>query len=321
MMPARTLGGGESPPGSESESQGKAPMKPAPFEYLAPTSVGEAIAALQEFDGEAKILAGGQSLMPMLNMRLARPGLVVDLRRVADLDYIDEREGRLAIGAMTTKRTVERSAAVQTGQPLLHAATVSIGHPQIRNRGTVGGSMAQADPAAEYPAMAVALQATLTVGGPGGERTLDAEDFFVTYLTTALEPGEVLTELNVPVFDTKNGWGFSEIARRHGDFAMAGAAVTLTLDDNGCCAEPRIALFGVGATPVRPRTTEDSIRGQRPSEALCQAAGKQVSEEIDEPLSDVHASADYRRNLAGVMARRALADAMRRLGADIASTA
>ena len=296
-------------------------MKPAPFEYLAPTSVGEAVTALREFDGEAKILAGGQSLMPMLNMRLARPGLLVDLRRVADLDYIDDRDDHIAIGAMTTKRSVERSAAVQNRQPLLHAATVSIGHPQIRNRGTVGGSMAQAAPAAEYPAMAVALQATLKVVGPNGERTLAAEDFFVTYLTTALEPGEVLTELKVPVFDAKTGWGFSEVARRHGDFAMAGAAVTLTLDDAGCCAEPRIALFGVGATPVRPRAAEDNIRGQRPSEDLCRDAGRQVSEEIDEPLSDVHASADYRRNLAGVMARRALADAMNRLGADVTGTA
>ena len=172
--------------------------------------------------------------------------------------------------------------------------------------------MAQADPAAEYPATAVALEATLRVIGPTGDRIVPAEDFFVTYLTTALEPGEVLTEVTVPMFEAKTGWGFSEISRRHGDFAMAGAAVTLSLDAAGCCAEPRIALFGVGPTPVRPRGAEDAVRGEQPSDLLCQNAGRQVSEEIDEPLSDVHASADYRRNLAGVMARQALSDAMAR---------
>ena len=296
-------------------------MKPAPFEYLAPTTVDEAVTALREFDGEAKVLAGGQSLMPMLNMRLARPGLVVDLGRVQELDYIRESDGRLAIGAMTTKRTVERSSVVQNRQPLLHAATVSIGHPQIRNRGTVGGSMAQADPAAEYPATAVALAATLKVVGPGGERVIHADEFFVTYLTTALEPGEVLTEVSVPLFDAKTTWGFSEISRRHGDFAMAGAAVTVKLDDTGCCVEPRIALFGVGPTPVRPRGAEEGIAGQPPSQELCEDVARRVSEEIDEPLSDVHASADYRRNLAGVMARQALSDAMKRAATNRAGTA
>ncbi len=290
-------------------------MKPAPFEYLAPTTVVEAVTALQEFAGEAKVLAGGQSLMPMLNMRLARPGLIVDLGQVQDLDYIRESSGRLAIGAMTTKRSVERSALVQNHQPLLHAATTSIGHPQIRNRGTVGGSMAQADPAAEYPATAVALDATLRAIGPNGERSIRAEDFFVTYLTTALGPGELLTEVSVPMFGARTGWGFSEITRRHGDFAMAGAAVTVSLDEAERCTEPTIVLFGVGPTPVRVRNAEDLVRDERPGDTLCDSVGRQVSEEIDEPLADVHASAEYRRHLAGVMARQALAQALARAAA------
>ncbi|MBW2244223.1 MAG: xanthine dehydrogenase family protein subunit M [Deltaproteobacteria bacterium] len=290
-------------------------MKPAPFEYVAPTTLGEVVSALQEYDGEAKLLAGGQSLMPLLNMRMARPGLLVDLGRVEDLDYIRESDGCLAIGAMTTKRTVEKSALVASRQPLLHAATVLIGHPQIRNRGTVGGSLAQADPAAEYPAMAVVLDATLRAVGPNGERTLQAEDFFVTYLTTGLEPDEVLIEVSVPVHDPRSGWSFQEITRRHGDFAMAGAAVTLGLDGGGCCADPRIVLFGVGPTPVRLRAAEELVQGERPGDELFENAGRKVSEEIDEPLSDVHASAEYRRHLAGVLTRRTLAEAVDRAAA------
>ena len=290
-------------------------MKPAPFEYVAPTTVEEAVSSLSGCDGEAKLLAGGQSLMPLLNMRLARPDLVVDLGRVAALDYIRESDGQFAIGAMTSKRSVERSGLVASRQPLLHAATVLVAHPQIRNRGTVGGSMAQADPAAEYPAMAVALDAELRVVGPDGERSINAEDFFVTYLTTALQPAEVLTEIRVPVLAPGSGWAFTEVARRHGDFAMAGAAVTVTLDAGGHCADAKIVLFGVGPVPVRPRGAEQAVNGERPGEDLYRQAGRKASEEIDEPLSDVHASAEYRRHLAGVMVRRGLAEAVARAAA------
>jgi carbon-monoxide dehydrogenase medium subunit len=291
-------------------------MKPVRFEYEAPTSVGDAVSSLAGYDGEAKLLAGGQSLMPLLNMRLARPGLVVDLGRIPELDYVRESDGGLAIGAMTSKRSVERSPLVESRQPLLHAATVLIGHPQIRNRGTVGGSMAQADPAAEYPAMAVALDAELRAVGPDGERTIKAEDFFVTYLTTALGPTEVLTEVRVPVLPERSGWAFTELARRHGDFAMAGAAVTLSLDAGGHCSDARIVLFGVGPTPVRPHAAEQLINGERPGEELYRQAGRKVSEEIDEPMSDVHASAEYRRHLADVLTRRGLAEAVARATAE-----
>jgi carbon-monoxide dehydrogenase medium subunit len=284
-------------------------MKPASFEYAAPETLAEAVALLQEHDMEAKLLAGGQSLMPLLNMRLARPGVLIDLGRVAGLDYIREEGPAIALGAMTTKRSVERSELVRARQPLLHAATVLIAHPQIRSRGTVGGSMAQADPAAEYPAVALALDAELRAVGPGGERTIRAEDFFVTYLTTALEPAEVLTELRVPMLPQRSGWAVREVARRHGDFAMAGVAMTLSLDGRGRCADARIVLFGVGPTPQRARGAEQVVVGEPPGESAFAEAGRRCSEDLEEPLSDVHASAEYRRHLARVLVRRGLAEA------------
>jgi carbon-monoxide dehydrogenase medium subunit len=299
-------------------------MKPPSFEYAAPSTVAEVVSLLQQHGGEAKILAGGQSLMPLLNMRFARPTALIDLRRVADLDGIREENGGLAIGireengglaigAMTTKRAVERSSLVKSRQPLLHAATLLIAHPQIRNRGTVGGSMAQADPAAEYPAVALALGAEFRAVGPGGERSVNADDFFVTYLTTALDENDVLTEVRVPVLPEHTGWSIQEIARRHGDFAMVGAAITLTVEGDRC-SDTRIVLFGVGPTPLRARAAEQVVIGATPGDSIFVEAGKQVSEALDDPLSDVHASAEYRRHLAQVLTRRGLAEAAGRAG-------
>ncbi len=284
-------------------------MKPPQFDYVDPATVREAVSLLKQHDGEAKILAGGQSLMPLLNMRLARPRLLIDLRKVPDLDYIRETEGRLAIGAMTRQRAVERSALVESRQPLLHAATPFIGHPQIRNRGTIGGSLAHADPAAVYPAVAVALDAQLQVVGPDGDRVIDAANFFVSYLTTALEPAELLTEVRVPVLPERTGWSFMEVSRRHGDFALAGVAITVTLASGGNCSGARIVVFGVGAIPVRGHEAEQIIVGEKATEKVFEKAGQRISEVIDEPLSDIHASADYRRYLAGVLTRRGLAEA------------
>jgi CO/xanthine dehydrogenase FAD-binding subunit len=289
-------------------------MKPAPFEYFDPRTVEEAVSLLREHGEDAKILAGGQSLMPLLHMRMARPEALVDLSRVAGLDYIRETDGALAIGAMTSKRTVERSELVKSRQPLLHAATLLIAHPQIRNRGTVGGSMAQADPAAEYPAVALVLDAELRAAGPDGERTIKADDFFVSYLTTALEPAEVLTEVRFPMLGDGTGWAFQELSRRHGDFAMAGAAVTLSVEGAGRCREARIVLFGVGPKPVRARGAEQRIVGEALAQPLLEGAGRKASEDLDEPLSDVHASAEFRRHLAEVLTRRALTEAMARAG-------
>lgn len=284
-------------------------VKPAPFEYYDATTVNQAVSLLVEHENKAKILAGGQSLVPLLNMRLARPGVIVDVNKIAGLDRIDERDGKLVIGAMTRQRAVERSELVQRLQPLLHAATLFIAHPQIRNRGTVGGSLAHADPAAEYPAVVLALDAELGVTGPSGSRSIKAEDFFTTYLTTALEPTELLTELRLPIRPERSGWSFLEISRRHGDFALAGVAVTVTLESGGKCSAARVVLFGVAPTPVRAREAEEQLVGEVPSESLFEQAARRAPEAIDVPLSDVHAPAAYRKHVAQVLTRRALTEA------------
>jgi carbon-monoxide dehydrogenase medium subunit len=287
-------------------------MKPPRFDYAAPRTLAEAVALLEQHEGEAKLLSGGQSLVPLLNMRLARPAILVDLAKVDGLDHVDEQGGTLAIGAMTRQRTVELSPVVKARHPMLHAATLHIAHPQNRNQGTVGGSLAHADPAAELPALALVLGAAMRAVGPRGERTIDAADFFVTYLTTALESSEILVETRFPMLPARTGWSVMEVARRHGDFALAGAMTTVTLDDRGRCASARLVLFGVGATPVRARRAEQMLAGERPEGALLERVGQAASEEIDEPLSDVHAAADYRRDLARVLSRRALAEAAAR---------
>lgn len=286
-------------------------MKPPPFEFFDPTTIGEAVSLLKQHGGEAKVIAGGQSLAPLLNMRMARPGVLVDINRVAELDYIREVDGALTIGAIARHRTVERSATVQKRQPLLHAAVRYIAHPQIRNRGTIGGSIAHADPAAELPAVCVALGAELRVTGPGGERAVKADDFFVTFLTTALGPDELLTEVRLPTPSARTGWAFKEVSRRHGDFALAGAAVTLTLD-GGACSDARIALFGVGSIPLRARQAEQMLKGERPSGSLFERAAHEASQEIGDPLSDIHASAEFRRHIAMTLTRQALSEAAAR---------
>ena len=290
-------------------------MKPPVFDYAAPKTVDEAVALLQQYDGEAKILAGGQSLMPLLNMRLARPALLVDIARIAGLDAIREVDGALAIGAMTRQRAVEYSELVRSRFPLLHTAILNIAHPQNRNQGTVGGSLAHADPAAELPAMALAYDAEFRAVGPAGERRIKAADFFVTYLTTALEPTEVLTEVRFPALPPRTGWSFIELARRHGDFALTGVVARLATDGGGRCSAAQIVLFGVGTTPVRARAAEQVLIGETLSAPLFERAGQAASQEIEEPLSDVHASADYRRDLARVLTRRALAEAASRAAA------
>jgi len=291
-------------------------MKPAPFDYIAPETVEEAVSLLQKYedeDVEAKVLAGGQSLVPLLNLRMARPDVVVDLGKIGGLDFIREEAGGFAMGAMTSKRTVEESEAVKRLHPLFHEATVQIGHKQIRNRGTVGGSMAQADPAAEYPAAALALGMEFVAVGPEGERTIPADEFFVTYLTTDLDSTEILTEVRIPAVVPGTGWSFQEVVRRHGDFAMAGIAVTLRVE-GGVCTDPRIVIFAVGATPLRLAAAEAAIAGQAPSDENFAEAGKRAAAEIEEPIADVHASGEYRRHLTEVLTRRALLEAAGRAG-------
>ncbi len=295
-------------------------MKPAPFDYAAPGSVAEAVALLDDADRDAVVLAGGQSLLPMLSMRLARPDLVVDIGRIPDLVGISERDGDLVFGAMTTKAAVERSELVRARQPLLHAATRLVGHPQIRSRGTVGGSMAHADPAAEYPAVALVMDAWLRVQGPRGERTIRAADFFVSALTTALAEGELLVEVGVPALPSGTGWAFTELSRRHGDFAMAGTAVTVRLDNESLYSDVRIVAFGVTSAPTRMVVAEEMLRGERPHAELHRRAGEAVREAIGGPLADIHASGDYRRHLAGVLTERGLDDAVGRAAPQAAAS-
>jgi len=287
-------------------------MKPPAFDYAAPTTLVEAIALLVQHEGDAKVLSGGQSLVPLLNMRLARPAVLVDLARVPDLDYVRSEGDGFAIGAMTRQRTVELSPLVQAQHPMLHAGVMLIAHPQNRNQGTVGGSLAHADPAAELPALALALEASFRATGPQGERSIAASDFFLTYLTTALDSREILTGVRFPTLPARTGWSIVEVARRHGDFALAGVVAVVALRPDGCCASARLVLFGVGSTPIRAQGAERLLVGQPAEPAVFARAGAQAAADLEEPLSDVHATAIYRRDLARVLTGRALAEATSR---------
>lgn len=284
-------------------------MKPAPFDYVAPRSLDEALAILVERGDEAKVLAGGQSLVPLLNMRLARPGLLVDLNRLPGLDYVRTDDGGIAIGALTRQRAIERSEIARSRAPLLVAATGYIGHPAIRNRGTVGGSLAHGDPVSELPCVAVALDATITATSQSGDRAIPAADFFQSVFTTALEPTEILTGVRIPGLPDRTGWGFEELARRHGDFAIIGVAVVLSLRPDGAIAAARLAYAGGGDRPTRAPRAEAALVGQQPTAESFAAAAQIASEEIDPP-SDMHGSADYRRTIAVVLTRRALEAAL-----------
>jgi carbon-monoxide dehydrogenase medium subunit len=279
-------------------------VKPAVFAYTAVGSIDQAVAELERHGDAAKLLAGGQSLVPLLNMRLATPDRLVDLNRVRELAYVTEREGGLAIGAMTRQRAVERSALVARRAPLLAEALPWVGHFQIRNRGTVGGSLSHADPAAELPAVAVCLDARLTARGPTGERAIPAAEFFLTQLTTALAATELLTEVWFPPSPPGSGSAWVELARRHGDYALVGVAAVVTLADDRV-GEVHLALTGVGDRPVRAREAERRLIGESLSPAVLGDAAEAARRAID-PGSDIHATAAYRRHVAGVLVQRAL---------------
>ncbi len=282
-------------------------MKPARFEYFCPRTVDEAAGLLARYGDEAKVLAGGQSLVPLMNMRLARPAIVIDINRVDALAYLHEQDGVLLIGALTRQRAAERSPVVAERCPILRDALRLVGHAQIRNRGTIGGSVAHADPAAELTAVLLALGGAVTARSATATRAIAAADLFVTYLTTSLDPRELITEVRIPVTPRGAGWSWMEIARRHGDFALAGVGVVLALR-GGAVAEARIGLTGVGPTPVRATDAERLLAGQRPSETLWADAAEAVRAAVT-PDGDIHASADYRKHVAGVLTRRALAEA------------
>lgn len=289
-------------------------MKPAAFNYHAPASLDEAVALLAQLEDEGydtKIIAGGQSLMPMLALRVARPEVLVDLGKLGDLDYIREEGDALAIGAMTSKQAAADSALVKRKQPLFQAATELVGHRQIRNRGTVGGSFAHADPASEYPAVALVLDTEFDAVGPEGPRTIAADEFFITYMTTSLESNEVLTAVRFAGFSPQRRWAIQEFARRNGDLALAGVTVTFDVD-GGNCRDVRIAAFGVQATAIRLTEAEQYLEGRSASAAHFDEAARIGAAALDEPMSCIHASAAYRRHLVGVLASRALSEAAAR---------
>ena len=287
-------------------------MKPAPFAYHRPGSVDEALALLAQHGGDAKPLAGGQSLIPAMNFRLARPAVLVDLNRLTTLAGIRGGADSLRIGAMTRQRAVERDATVARDAPLLAEALPHIAHPQIRTRGTVGGSLAHADPAAELPAVMVALGATLELHSPRGKRSISADEFYTGLFTTVLAADELLVEIAIPPRTPRSGSAFMEVARRHGDYALAGVAAVLTLDDAGRCREARIALLSVGDGPVLAIKAAKAITGEKPTaDAIQEAADAAASKDVDPP-GDIHASAAYRRQLVGVLVRRALQRACER---------
>jgi carbon-monoxide dehydrogenase medium subunit len=288
-------------------------VKPPKFEYARPSTVDEAVSALVAGGEEAKVLAGGQSLVPLLAFRFAQPSLLVDLNRISDLAYVREDGGGLAIGAMTRTRQLEVDPLIAERWPLAAAAAPFIGHRQIRNRGTIGGSIAHADPAAELPSVAVASRVTLVARGPNGTREIPAAEFFQTYFTTSLEPNEILAEIRVPAPQPRTGAAFVEVSRRHGDFALVGVAVTVTLDDGGC-SDARVVLLGVGDRPVEVSAAAEILRGAGVTEESARAVGAEASAAI-EPSSDLHASSEYRTEVAAVVTRRALLEAAARAAA------
>lgn len=285
-------------------------MKPAPFRYFAPTSISECLDLLKQYGEDAKLLAGGQSLVPLMNFRLVKPAVIVDLNRVDGLAYIRRDDDVLHIGAMTRQRELERDPSVARDSPLLAEAIRYVGHPQIRNRGTVGGSIAHADPAAELPAVLLALNGSVKVTGPRGDRIVPASQFFLGYFTTALAAHEVLTEIQLPAGGQGEGWAVQEVARRHGDFALVGVACRVAMDGDGAISQAVAALFGVAATPLlAPGLT--TLLGTRGTEADLLQVAQVVSVGL-EPTSDIHASARYRKQVAGVLIKRCLAIACQR---------
>ena len=285
-------------------------MKPSQFNYVRPGTLDEAIAALAGSNGEGKIIAGGQSLMPMMNFRLVSPGLLIDINRIAELDYLEEHEGGLRIGALTRHHTLETSATVRRLFPVLTEAMSHVAHLAIRNRGTIGGSISHADPAAELPMMMVLLDARITATSPAGKRVIEAADFFVAALTSDVQEDEIVTEILLPALPPHAGWAFEEVARRSGDFALAAVGVILTIEQ-GRAAQVRIGVMGVGDTPMRMADAEAALSGQACDDATLDAVVEAVRNAV-QPDGDLHASGDYRRHLVGVLVRRAVQTAWSR---------
>ena len=289
-------------------------MKPAPFDYHAPKQLAEAADLLATLSN-AKVLAGGQSLVPMMNFRYVMVDHLVDLGGVEDLHGIEVVEGMLRIGAMTRQRDIEQSAEVAKYCPLMTEALRHVGHRQTRNRGTIGGSLAHADPAAELPAVCAAYDATIHLASVRGLRAVPFREFTTGFMATALEADEMIAAIDLPIWRQGHGYGFQEFARRHGDFALAGAAALLDVGANNIVRNAALALCGVAASPIRVEAAEVRLTGQPLDAALIQSAA--AAAWLVEPLSDIHASGDYRRHLAQVLSTRALTGAARHAGVDV----
>lgn len=288
-------------------------MKPAPFEYQAPDSLEAALAVMAEHGDDAKVLAGGQSLIPAMNFRVAQPTLLVDLNPVSELDYIRRGDdGELQIGAMTRQRTVELDPLVAESAPLLHETMPYIAHPQIRNRGTLGGNLAHADPASELPAIAVARGARFKVQSKDGERWIDAGDFFFGMFMTDLQPGEILVEIAFPPMPPRTGWSFVEVSRRPGDYAMMGLGAVVTLDEDGVCTDAHLVYLNAGDGPVDAPQAAGLLKGEKRGEDAFEAAAVKASQDEIDPFGNVHATVEYQRHLARVLTRRALDTAFQR---------
>lgn len=287
-------------------------MKPAPFEYHAPDSLEAALELKAEYGDEAKVLAGGQSLIPAMNFRVAQPVILIDLNKINELRYIKQQNGDLLIGAMTLQAEAEHDAQLAKSTPLLHETIPNIAHPQIRNRGTLGGSLAHADPAAELPVVATALQARMRAQSKDGERWIDVDDFFSGMFTVSLNPEEILVEIAFPNTPVSTGWSFVEVARRQGDYAMAGLAALLTLNDEGQCSTAKLVYLNVGDGPISAEKAAQSLVGRKPNKKTFAEAARIASNEEISPFGNVHASPDYQRHLSEVLTRRALSTALER---------
>lgn len=283
-------------------------MKPAKFDYYKPNTLNEALSLLEELGENGKIIAGGQSLVPIMNMRLATPEALIDINNLEDLHYIKKEDSMIKIGALTRQRIVETSDIIRENCGLLADSIPHIGHVQTRNRGTIGGSLVHADPTAELPLALLALKGTLHISSSDEVRVVEAEDFFITYLTTDMMPYEILTEIQIPIMEGRVGYAFAEIARRHGDFGIVAAACVMTIDDNENIESIRLTLGGVEAIPLLVEEAEEIFQGEKVTDSLLEQITEAVVDVID-PESDLHASAEYRTHLAKILTKRVINEA------------
>lgn len=289
-------------------------MKPAPFEYHAPDSLEQALDLMDQHADEARILAGGQSLVPSMNFRVVQPGMLIDLNRVPELGYIREEGDVIHVGAMTRERQLEFNSSIQKQTPLLHEAMPFIAHPQIRNRGTIGGSIVNADPAAELPVLMIALSARLKAKKTSGERWINASDFFMGMFTTALDPDEILVEIELPFMPAHTGWSFMEVSPRAGDYALMGVAALVSLDESGKCKTARLVYLNAGDGPVDSKEAVQILTGETLDDKLIESAALHASEKEITPFGNVHTSPEFQLHLAKVLTKKALKQAIERAG-------